>query len=52
MTMSLFIGGLVMYIPAIYHAQTSGGTAVQFIWASVILMLAPTLSLIDTLISK
>lgn len=43
---------LVMYIPPLYHLQTANGTAVQFIWAMCVMLAAPVLSLVDTLMTK
>lgn len=48
----LLLFSVIMYIPAFYYSYTELGTAYQFIWAAIVLMLAPIISYIDVLLDK
>lgn len=48
----LLLFAVIMYIPGFYHSYTAGGTAWQFIWAAIVLMLAPIVSFIDVFLDK
>lgn len=43
---------IIMFIPGIFHAHTSVGTSVQFIFVNIILFVAPALSLVDGFIKN
>jgi hypothetical protein len=51
MLIGLLLFSAVMYIPSFYYSYTELGTAYQFIWAAIVLMLAPVISFIDTFLS-
>lgn len=43
---------IIMFIPAIFHAHTAVGTSVQFIFVNIILVVAPSLALVDAFIKN
>ena len=44
---ALLIFAILMYFPFLYDKVTENGTSVQFIWACIVIMLAPIVGLID-----